>query len=74
MKIFNSLLIVSLLVMMIGVESLVSENDNMMVTVGGKTVSFDVRPRMINDRTVVSFRAIFEALGAFVEWDDETFV
>ena len=25
---------------------------------------------MINDRTVVSLRAIFEALGASVEWDE----
>lgn len=40
------------------------------VTVDGAPVSFDTEPVMINDRTMVPMRAIFEALGAGVSWDD----
>ncbi len=36
---------------------------------GGK-VNFDVQPQTINDRTMVPIRAIFEAMGANVTWDD----
>ncbi len=42
------------------------------VLVDGEAVKFDVLPQIINDRTMVPVRAIFEALGAGVEWNDET--
>lgn len=42
------------------------------VYVGGKKVNFDVQPRLINNRTMVPLRAIFEALGATVDWDEHT--
>lgn len=35
-------------------------------------MKFDVDPVIINDRTLVPMRAIFEALGCEVSWDDET--
>lgn len=38
----------------------------------GLPVKFDVSPQIINDRTMVPLRAIFEALGAEVSWDDST--
>lgn len=38
----------------------------------GQEIAFDVQPAMINDTTMVPMRAIFETLGAKVEWDDET--
>ena len=41
------------------------------VFVNDERVSFDVAPTIINDRTMVPVRAIFEALGAEVRWDDE---
>ena len=41
------------------------------VLLDGRSVAFDVLPAMINDRTMVPVRAIFEALGAEVDWDDE---
>jgi len=40
--------------------------------VDGKKLDFDVQPRLINNRTMVPMRAIFEALGADVCWDGET--
>ena len=46
--------------------------DNITVNVNGKNISFDVAPKIINGRTMVPLRAIFEALGATVEWDEAT--
>lgn len=42
------------------------------VVLDGQTLSFDVQPVMENDRTLVPLRAIFEALGADVQWDNRT--
>ena len=48
-----------------------AEND-ISVVVNGNNVTFDQPPVIDNDRTLVPMRAIFEALGAEVEWDGET--
>lgn len=40
--------------------------------VGGKEVAFDVRPVIQDGRTLVPVRALTEALGAQVSWDQET--
>ncbi len=42
------------------------------VVIDGEYVEFDVKPQIINDRTMVPLRAIFEALGAEVDWQDKT--
>ena len=47
-------------------------DDTIKVIVNDKPVEFDVAPTIINDRTMVPLRAIFEALGADVDWDDAT--
>jgi hypothetical protein len=39
------------------------------VTVDGEALNFDVEPAIVDGRTMVPMRAIFEALGATVEWD-----
>lgn len=49
-----------------------SANDNIKVTVNGEYVTFDQSPIIENDRTLVPFRAIFEKLGAKVDWDNDT--
>lgn len=41
------------------------------VYIDGKTVKFDVAPVIIDGRTLVPMRAIFEQLGAYVWWEDE---
>jgi len=41
------------------------------VILEGKEVEFDVPPQIINGRTMLPVRAIFEALGATVKWDPE---
>jgi len=42
------------------------------VTLDGAPIAFDVPPQAINDRTMVPLRAIFEALNANIDWDDNT--
>ncbi len=46
--------------------------DSISVFVDGKIVSFDVSPQLIGGRTMVPLRAIFESLGATVNWDEAT--
>ncbi|BCJ87759.1 stalk domain-containing protein [Effusibacillus dendaii] len=42
------------------------------VVINGQTRTFDQQPVIVNDRTLVPMRGIFEALGAQVNWDDAT--
>ena len=49
-----------------------SANGEISVFVNGNKLSFDVPPQTVNDRTMVPLRAIFESLGATVEWFEET--
>lgn len=46
--------------------------DGVKVVVNGSELSFDVPPQIIDGRTMVPMRIIFEALGALVGWDGET--
>ena len=40
--------------------------------IDGEKIQFDISPQTINGRTMVPIRAIFEAMGASVNWDDAT--
>ena len=42
------------------------------VYVNGRRILFDAEPMLVNSRTMVPVRAIFEALGATVTWDNNT--
>lgn len=42
------------------------------VTINGYRKEFDVDPQLINSRTMVPMRAIFEEFGALVTWDETT--
>jgi len=43
--------------------------DGIHVVLDGKKLTFDVPPQMMNGRTLVPLRAIFEEMGAAIEWD-----
>ncbi len=45
--------------------------NNINVTINGKKIYFDVEPQIINGRTMVPMRKIFEELGATVEFVSE---
>ena len=47
-------------------------NDEIGVYLEGNKISFDVPPQTLNDRTMVPIRAIFEAMGATVTWEEST--
>jgi len=48
-----------------------TNSDTIQVYVDGVKVNFDVPPMIIEGRTMVPMRAIFEAIGAEVTWDQE---
>lgn len=49
-----------------------ADADDILVYLNGNRLTFDVEPRIIDGRTMVPLRGIFEKLGATVTWDDET--
>lgn len=51
---------------------LTADKDLIKVSVDGDYLSFDQPPVLANERTLVPFRAIFEKLGASVDWNGET--
>lgn len=71
-KILSVFLSCLFLVSAFSFSSFADEAKAITVYVDGTTVSFDAEPRIINNRTMVPMRAIFEAIGATVTWDDTT--
>lgn len=50
----------------------VSAQENVSVYIDGTKIEFDVQPQIINGRTLVPMRKIFEELGAVVDWKQTT--
>lgn len=67
MKKIISLLMTVTVVLALAVP--VMANPVITVLVDGEKVEFDAQPEMVNERTMVPMRAIFEKLGAEVSWD-----
>lgn len=71
----NISLAISTIIMILAISSIFcvsAENKEIKVYLEGSKISFDVQPQIINERTMVPIRAIFEAMGATVEWDEAT--
>lgn len=49
-----------------------ADDSEIKVFLDGKQMSFDVSPQLMNDRTMVPMRTIFEALNASVDWNNDT--
>lgn len=48
-------------------------DDTIKVFINGNQIDFEnINPFIENDHTLVPMRAIFESLGAYVDWDQET--
>lgn len=47
-------------------------NSEIAVLIDGNKLEFDVPPQILNDRTMVPMRKIFESLGAVVTWDESS--
>jgi len=71
MKKLISILLCALL--LVGFGSLtVMANTPISVTLNSNPIAFDVPPQMVDSRTMVPLRAIFEALNADIDWDGDT--
>ncbi|MDD6484877.1 MAG: copper amine oxidase N-terminal domain-containing protein [Clostridiales bacterium] len=70
MKKFLSLLFAIALLLSFNITALADDTIN--VTLDGNHVEFDVKPQIIDGRTMVPIRAIFEKMGAVVEWNEDT--
>ena len=51
---------------------MLAKDDEIKISINGQYKTFDQMPVIIEGRTLVPMRAIFEALGATVGWDDAT--
>lgn len=61
------------LIMVIGVFAIpVNADSGIKVLLDGQELDFDVPPQLINSRTMVPMRKIFEAMGANVDWNGNT--
>lgn len=54
------------------VQKPATSKDEILVMLDGNYIEFDVPPQIINGRTMVPVRAIFEAMGASVTWEQST--
>jgi len=70
-KLFSLVLVFSIFLSIFLVSSQVFAQE-ISVYIDGRKVFFDVPPTKIEGRTLVPLRAIFEGLGAFVEYDTPT--
>ena len=72
MKKIIGLILTMVLLLSLCTVNVCAADENIKVIIDITNVKFDVPPTIINGRTLVPLRAIFEALGATVEWDDAT--
>ena len=70
-KILSVILALSLAAsLLIGATSVSA--DEITVELDGNPIEFDVKPEIIDGRTMVPLRKIFEEIGASVKWDNDT--
>ena len=69
-KIISAMLCIALLTSVCVMP--VSADQPISVYVNGEKLEFDVAPVLLNDRTMVPMRKIFETLGATVTWNGDT--
>lgn len=65
------IMILTMMFVMI-ISNVVFAGSGISVLLNGNPIAFDVAPQIIDGRTMVPIRAIFESMGAVVEWDAAT--
>lgn len=65
-------MILAAVMILSSVSAVVFANDEIKVLVDGNQLEFDVAPVIEDGRTLVPMRAIFEALGADVDWNENS--
>ena len=61
-----------MIVMLFSIMSFATTTEDIGVLIDNSKVEFDVQPQIVNGRTLVPVRAIFESLEMTVGWDSET--
>jgi len=70
---FKKLFVTCLVLVVMLMSSVAAASENITVNINGQPLVFqDAQPVMVGDRVLVPLRAIFEALGAAVSWDEST--
>ena len=64
--------VILIMIMLLSTFIPVSANNEIGVYLNGTRLEFDVPPQIIDGRTLVPMRKIFESLGAVVSWDSDT--
>ncbi|SHJ72426.1 stalk domain-containing protein [Paramaledivibacter caminithermalis] len=72
MKKTMGLLLLILLCSMLNPLNISAEGKDIQVKLNNKPIEFDVKPVILEGRTLVPLRAIFEKLNMKVEWDEKT--
>lgn len=67
----RKIVILSILTLLVILPNQSFAADDVRVEIDGKSLEFDVAPRIENGRTLVPFKAIFEALGLNIDWIGE---
>ena len=70
MKLYKKI-ITTFLIMLIPTCSLASNND-IKINIDGVNLLTEISPKIVNERTLVPLRSIFESLGAKVTWNQNT--
>ena len=55
-----------------GADMYIEDKNDIHIFMNNRLIKYDQPPVLVNNRTLVPMRAIFEALGAKVEWIEET--
>lgn len=72
MKKLLSVLMITIMLFSTMAISVSADNGEISVYLDNAKIEFDVQPQIINGRTLVPMRKIFEELGAVVDWDNST--
>lgn len=68
----NKILLMLFISIFVSTSSFAWRYNNIRIGIDGKEVYTDVSPEIINNRTLVPIRAIFEAIEGDVEWNNDT--
>lgn len=64
--------LITVMTVMANIAPVQAESSDVTVLVDGRQLALDVPPQIRSGRTLVPMRAIFEALGATISWDEQS--
>lgn len=71
-KLISTFICITMIMTMFSGLSVAASNNQITVELDGTKIEFDVNPEIVDGRTLVPLRKIFEEIGALVKWNDET--